>query len=244
VVWADIEALSPDGKLQLDIPYGTKAKNSNGYALTSITVTTITDPNPPQVGTVITGGVYELGPAGANFDPQIKISIKYNASLIPEGVSEKDTFIASWDEVKKAWTAVSSNVDTEKDIATSSISHFSIYTILAPEQEQTPAYTPAPSPAPTPTPAPAPTPALAPTPVPAPTPAAAPTQVLPSASTPAPPLAPAIAPTPAPTPAPASSPTPSTEPVPTPTKWPLIGGVIGGVIVIVIVVLFIVRKRE
>jgi hypothetical protein len=170
VIWADIEALSPDSKLQLDIPYGTKAKNRNGYALTSVTVTAVNEPDPPQNGWTIVGAAYDLGQSGATFEPPITLSIKYNTSLIPERVSEKDIFIATWDEDKLAWTASDSNVDTEKDIVTTKVSHFSIYTVMAPVVVATPTPTLAPAPTPTTTPTPTPKPTPMPTPEPKPMP--------------------------------------------------------------------------
>jgi len=123
-------------------------------------------PKSPQAGTVIAGGAYELGPAGSNFEPPITLSIKYNTALIPEGVSEKDVFIATWDEDKQAWIPVDSTVDMEKDIVSTKVSHFSIYTVLVPSYKVAPKQEPTPAPAPTPTTTLAPTLAPAPAPLP------------------------------------------------------------------------------
>jgi hypothetical protein len=130
-VWENVKAPSFDGKMWLDIPYGTMVKNRNGYALTSITITTIAELNTPQTGNEIIGGIYDLSPSGTTFDPPITLTVKYDASLIPEGVSEDSLFIAYWDENKLEWVPINGTVNKEEDTITILISHFSTYAIMA-----------------------------------------------------------------------------------------------------------------
>jgi hypothetical protein len=232
-VFGDIEAESLDSALRLTLPRSTKALNRLGAFLNAITVTTLAEKPAPAENELIIGTAYELGPSGAAFNPPVPLTLRYEDAAVPAGMTEASLFIANWDPVKEAWMPVDSTVDTEKNIITAEISHFSIYAVVA---RATTVVEAAPVPA-----APAPAPVL--TPVPAPTSA----PVL--AATPVPEPAPNAAPTPAPvfTSIPAANPGSGLTPVPgTPSAgpdWLLIGGSIAAGIAGIGIVLAAARKR-
>jgi hypothetical protein len=221
-----------DNKTTLDIPYGTKAVNANGNALTSIIITQIVSPDAAQTGVTIIGTVYEFGPKSASFDPPLTLTINYDEADIPAGMPEAGLTIVIWDAESGTYKTIDCQVDTETNTVTASISHFSRYTIVAmptitttPEPIPTHAPTVKPAPSPTAVPAPAPTPALSPT------------------------LQPTLTPSPVITPT--STPAPKTTgpvaglPVePGVTNWLIISFIIGGVIVVGLLVIIFIRWRQ
>ncbi len=75
---------------------------------------------------------YTLQPAGATFNPPIIVSLAYNESQVPAGFDEADLVIGFWDSSAKQWVALSDcTVNSEQNIITASLSHFSIYSVLA-----------------------------------------------------------------------------------------------------------------
>ncbi|UCG54654.1 MAG: hypothetical protein JSV32_00070, partial [Dehalococcoidia bacterium] len=126
-----IEALSLDSKLSLYIPSGTFARNINNVALRSIRITTLSEPPEVSENTEMIGLAYELTPAGANFDPPITLTIEYDTSEIPQGVSESYLIVAKWDEIEKKWVECESTVDLKAHTVSTKIDRFSIYTVMA-----------------------------------------------------------------------------------------------------------------
>lgn len=88
-------------------------------------------PDPPEQSSVI-GLVYHLRPDEATFDPPIDLTIKYDVSLIPEGVAEKKLVVATLDMSTNQWVELESTVDPEADTITAKVSHFSAFAVLAP----------------------------------------------------------------------------------------------------------------
>jgi hypothetical protein len=131
VVWANIQAVSMDTKTTLDIPYGTKCTNANGNALTSITITELSEPDAAQTAVTIVGTVYEFGPRGASFNPPITLTIEYDDDNLPSGTPESALSTAIWDMESKTYKKVDCQVNTETNRITASISHFSRYTIIS-----------------------------------------------------------------------------------------------------------------
>ncbi len=128
----DVEAPSDDEKVLLYIPKNTICKDNTGVSLEHISVTTLTEANPAEENETIVSSAYTLGPEGSTFDPPVTIVIEYDASSIPEGVSEDNLFIAIWDESRSEWTPVESTVNKETDSVSATIDHFSTYAVMAP----------------------------------------------------------------------------------------------------------------
>lgn len=127
----DITAKSEDGNAELFIPKDTVGKNRMGSLLSSLSIMVMADsPSPPDLSRVI-GLVYDVGPDGATFDPPITLTMTYDASLIPEGVAEKNLVVAWWDKNAGQWEDLESTVDKESDIIMTEVGHFTAFAILA-----------------------------------------------------------------------------------------------------------------
>lgn len=125
----DISAASSDKKIKLFLSEGTIAKNRAGSLVTSLRITEMKDqPASPPDSTVI-GLVYDIQPSGATFDPPATITFAYDDSDIPQGVSEKNLIIATWDG--EEWVYLECSVDPEANTISAKISHLSIYAIVA-----------------------------------------------------------------------------------------------------------------
>jgi hypothetical protein len=131
---SDVEAQSLDSKLTLALPYGTIAKNKLGVRLSSITVTTLAEPNAPPAGKSFIGSVYELGPSGATFNPPLQLTLKYKDIDIPDGLNEGKLYLATWDDTAKTWLRIEFTLDANANMFTTKIPHFSQYAILAATQ--------------------------------------------------------------------------------------------------------------
>jgi hypothetical protein len=203
-----------DGKVNLNIPAGTKILDARGDPLTSITAVIETSPPaPPPEGKNVIGLTYNFEPAGATFEPPITLTFTYDPGDIPEGVAEEDLVLAFYDESTGEWIECECTCDPENNCVTACVYHFTDFAIIAP--------------APPPPPAPAATTPEAPPP---------PAEV----KSPPPPQPPATAtPSPAP-PAPAPPAPVPTPPEPeSATNWLLIG--IVAAIAVVLFIFFTVR---
>jgi len=128
----DVTAKSADKNVELYIPKDTIGLNRAGSLLSSIHVQETAEPPSPPVYFKIIPPVYDIGPDGATFNPPIDLTIKYDASLIPQGVAEKNLVVATWDKTTSQWVELESTVDPETDTVTAKVSHFTAFTIMAP----------------------------------------------------------------------------------------------------------------
>jgi hypothetical protein len=126
-----VEATSSDGMVRINISKDTIGTNKLGQPLSRLTIREMTNPPALPADTCIVGLPYEFGPAGATFDPPVTLTIKYDPSRLPEGVSENNLRIATWDAATQQWIKLECTVDIESNTITAYISHFSIYTIVA-----------------------------------------------------------------------------------------------------------------
>ncbi|MHB8085604.1 MAG: Ig domain-containing protein [Dehalococcoidia bacterium] len=78
---------------------------------------------------------YSFSPSGAVFAPAATITLKYDVSSVPAGVSESSLYIAYWDG--STWQPLASTVDTTNKLVSASVSHFSIYAVRAPAASTT-----------------------------------------------------------------------------------------------------------
>jgi len=125
-----IEATSEDGKLTITIPAGTFALDKDGNPLESLTADIDpSPPEPPEDGYII-GLAYDFGPDGATFDPPITFTYTYDPADIPEGVAEEDLVLAYYDEDTGEWVELDCVVDTENNIITASVEHFTTFAVI------------------------------------------------------------------------------------------------------------------
>jgi len=127
----DVMARSEDFKVEIYIPEGTVAENAFGASLSSIIIKVILEQPLRPKDTSTLGWVYEIGPAGATFNPPVDLTMEYNESKIPEGVAEKNLVVATLDNNTGQWIYLRSAVDTGDDTVTVKVSHFSAFTVLA-----------------------------------------------------------------------------------------------------------------
>ncbi len=132
-----IEATSGDGNLTMNIPEGTVALDKDSDRLETLEVTiNETPPDPPEDAYIIELA-YDFTPDGATFDPPITLTWSYDPDL-PEGVAEEDLVVAYYDEATGEWVELDGVVDTENNLITASVAHFTTFAIIGsvPEEEE------------------------------------------------------------------------------------------------------------
>jgi len=134
-----------DNDISIYIPKYTQMKGPEGKRLTGFKADRISEPPSPPSGYQVLAA-FEFDPAGATFDPGITINVKYDAGKVPAG---KTPVIAYYNADKGEWEFIEGTIQGGQAVFT--LTHCSIYGVLAPA---------APAPTSTPsggTPAPAPT---------------------------------------------------------------------------------------
>ena len=84
--------MSTDMNIVINIPKGTKLQNTRGERLTLISAVTAPVVPPPPPGNIIISCI-EFLPGGANFNPGISISFKYNPPVLSAAVSPNLLYI-------------------------------------------------------------------------------------------------------------------------------------------------------
>ena len=127
----NVEISSSDGRISLSLNEGTVLLDKDEGPLQVIDVAIDSSPPTPPGDTYIVGAVYEFRPEGANFSPQIKLTLSYDPEELPEGVSERNVYIACYQDT--GWEKLPyKNVDTESHRVTTQIDHFARFAVLAP----------------------------------------------------------------------------------------------------------------
>jgi len=62
----------------------------------------------------------------------VTITINYSEDDIPPGINEEDLTIAVWDDTTGQWVKLDTVVDTVNNTVTIQVTHFSVFTVLAP----------------------------------------------------------------------------------------------------------------
>jgi hypothetical protein len=82
-----------DEKITFDISSGTRLLTAENTALSSLTAEAIdTPPDPPAGADLVL--TFELGPAGATFDPPLDLTVKYGE--LPAGADESTIRLVYW----------------------------------------------------------------------------------------------------------------------------------------------------
>jgi hypothetical protein len=95
---SDVTCKSEDEHVGLFIAKDTIGKRLKGGPLYTIKIVEAEDPPPAPEQTNFIGLVYDLSPEGTTFDPPVDLTIRYDESLITEGVNENSLIIATWDK--------------------------------------------------------------------------------------------------------------------------------------------------
>jgi hypothetical protein len=126
----DATAQSVDGKVTLGIPKDTIGLNRLGQPLYTVSVKEHATPPAPPADTNVIGLAYDLGPSGATFDPPVDLTFEYTLDQLPAGFDEADLTVATWQD--NAWVELEgATVDIAAHTITASVSHFSMYTVMA-----------------------------------------------------------------------------------------------------------------
>ncbi len=128
----EITAASEDSRCTLTLYEGTKALDEYGSPLQEIRIVDIKEPQAPPENCGIIGPVYDIDPDGATFDPPAVLTLTYDETQIPEGVSQEKLAIASWDEVDSQWHELElSVVDPTADTITAPVHHLTTFAVIA-----------------------------------------------------------------------------------------------------------------
>jgi hypothetical protein len=136
VITQPIEISSDDGALTLTISSGTRVQNEDGNPATVIIARIMEDPPPPPEDAHMIGLAYEFISDSTGFDPPLMITFHYSDSDIPEGLNEEDMYIAYYDKQTRKWVALESVVDTENNVITAYVSHFTDFCVIIPAASQ------------------------------------------------------------------------------------------------------------
>ena len=131
-----VETSSADGRISLSLNEGTIIQDKDERPLQVIDVAIDPSPPPPPEDAYIVGTVYDFSPEGANFNPQIKLALSYDPLELPEGVRDKDVYIACYQD--NGWKMlVYKKVDTASHSVTTQIDSFARFAVLAPKEHPT-----------------------------------------------------------------------------------------------------------
>jgi len=123
-----VELTSADGRITLIIDKGTAVMDEDENPLQLIRVAIDPGPPPPPEQAFVASSVYELAPWGAAFNPQLRVTLSYDATDLPEGLREDKLYVARHDGSE--WRPLLyKKVDTGLHSITTHLSNFSLATI-------------------------------------------------------------------------------------------------------------------
>ena len=135
----NITVKSQDEKIKITLPEGTVGLTGNNAPVYEITVNRLPEPPGLPGGAVIAGPVYNLGPEGATFTPALNLSLNYDPADIPSGYNKEKLAIAYWNPLAGEWIIIDSVVHPDAKTVTASVTHFTVFSILAYAENSPPA---------------------------------------------------------------------------------------------------------
>lgn len=138
-VRVNLEAVSDDGMVTLYIDKGVWAQTEDETRLKQIEVVPMEKLLPVPRNGYIIGAVYDFSPAGATFDPFIKLKIGYEYYDLPTGIVEKDLLIAYYDEEDDRWLELGGVVETIGNTVTTKVKHLTPFAVIGYKEMLTPA---------------------------------------------------------------------------------------------------------
>ena len=133
MVEKDIQWISPDGKVRLQINANTVARDKNDDPIKSITISQDSSPAPAPGDWSAISSAFTFEPIGAKFNPPISLSFQYDPSLMPAGVDDNASQLAYYDTeaTPPTWQELNTVVDPIAHTASAKISHFSTFGAFA-----------------------------------------------------------------------------------------------------------------
>lgn len=128
-----ISAAPFQGWVSIDIPQDTTARSQDGLPVNTIVVSAGDAPLSAyrDYASVL---AFEIGPTGTVFSSPITLRFSYFVNNIPKGVAEEDLVLGRWDAETNRWTILQSDVDLEAHSISASVSHLTLFAVLAPRQ--------------------------------------------------------------------------------------------------------------
>ena len=123
-----VELTSADGLITLTMDKGTAVTAEDEKPLQAIRVAVDPGPPPPPEQAFVASSVYELAPRSAAFDPQLRLTLSYDAADLPAGLREDELYVACHDGSE--WRRLLyKRVDTGLHSISTHLSDFSLATI-------------------------------------------------------------------------------------------------------------------
>jgi len=125
-----LQVSSADNKVIISLGKDASCRDKEDNRLSTITISNQTDWPPVPEDYDIIGTAYEFQPAGAKFAPALSLTLSYVDNDVPQYASEEDIYIAYYDATAENWAPLTSQVDTENNIVTAQVSHFTTFAIM------------------------------------------------------------------------------------------------------------------
>lgn len=134
-----LQVSSADNKVTISLNKDASCLDKEDNRLSTITISNQTDWPPVPEDCDIIGTAYEFQPAGAKFAPALSLTLSYVDNDVPQYLSEEDVYIAYYDTTAENWAPLTSQVDTQNNIVTAPVSHFTTFAIMGAAVSPTPA---------------------------------------------------------------------------------------------------------
>jgi len=134
-----LQVSSADNKVIISLGKDASCLDKEDNRLSTITISNQTDWPPVPEDYDIIGTAYEFQPAGAKFAPALSLTLSYVDNDVPQYLSEEDVYIAYYDTTAENWAPLTSQVDTQNNIVTAPVSHFTTFAIMGVAVSPTPA---------------------------------------------------------------------------------------------------------
>ncbi len=125
-----LQVSSADNKVTILLGKDASCLDKEDNRLSTITIINQTDCPPVPEDYDIIGTAYKFQPAGAKFAPALSLTLSYVDNDVPQYLSEEDVYIAYYDTTTENWVRLTSQVDTENNIVTAPVSHFTTFAIM------------------------------------------------------------------------------------------------------------------
>jgi hypothetical protein len=131
VIQQAVDITSADEKINLHIPAGTTANNSEGEPLDELNMSSTTV-YPAAYGDRNVIAAFNFDPDGATFNPGIVVTLHYTHDDIPAGVNESSLIVALYNESSGRWEYIDGDVNTIANTITFTVNHFTTFAIQTP----------------------------------------------------------------------------------------------------------------